>query len=35
MHKDEEQRKKHDEMGFHQGWGTVLEQLVALAKTFQ
>jgi uncharacterized protein YndB with AHSA1/START domain len=35
IHKDEEGRKKHEEMGFHDGWGTVLDQLVALAKTMR
>jgi uncharacterized protein YndB with AHSA1/START domain len=34
MHGDEETSQKHEEMGFYQGWGTVLDQLVALAKTF-
>ena len=29
IHKDEENRKKHEEMGFHSGWGQVLDQLVA------
>ncbi|MCX7361546.1 MAG: SRPBCC family protein [Alphaproteobacteria bacterium] len=33
IHRDEESRKKHEEMGFHTGWGTALDQLVALAKT--
>ncbi len=33
VHRDEDGRKKHEEMGFHQGWGTVLDQLVAYAKT--
>ena len=32
-HKDEEGRKQHEEMGFHDGWGTVLDQLVAYVKT--
>ncbi|TGN13164.1 SRPBCC family protein [Leptospira ilyithenensis] len=32
MHSDEESRKKHEEMGFHEGWGTVLDQLVAFVK---
>ncbi|MBS7541744.1 SRPBCC family protein [Ancylobacter oerskovii] len=32
FHKDEEARQQHEEMGFHQGWGTALDQLVALAK---
>ena len=34
IHRDEESRKKHEEMGFHNGWGAALDQLVALAKTF-
>ena len=29
IHKDVEDRKRHEEMGFHQGWGIVLDQLVA------
>lgn len=33
MHKDEEGCKKHEAMGFYEGWGKVLDQLVALAKT--
>lgn len=33
MHKDEDGRKQHEAMGFHEGWGTTLDQLVALAKT--
>jgi uncharacterized protein YndB with AHSA1/START domain len=33
FHKDAEAKKQHEEMGFHQGWGTALDQLVALAKT--
>lgn len=32
MHSDEESRKKHDVMGFQDGWGKVLEQLVAHMK---
>lgn len=31
-HIDPEGRKKHEEMGFMDGWGTVLEQLVAYVK---
>ena len=31
-HKDGAGRQQHEEMGFHEGWGQVLEQLVALAK---
>ncbi|PJZ53931.1 SRPBCC family protein [Leptospira adleri] len=28
-------RKKHEEMGFHEGWGKALDQLVELAKTIK
>ena len=28
-----EDRKRHEEMGFHEGWGLCTEQLEALAKT--
>jgi uncharacterized protein YndB with AHSA1/START domain len=30
LHKDEEGRKKHEEMGFHEGWNACLDQLVAV-----
>lgn len=33
IHGDEESRKKHEAMGFHQGWGRVLDQLVEFIKT--
>lgn len=33
LHRDEAGRKKHEEMGFEQGWGTVLDQLVEYIKT--
>lgn len=33
IHKDEAARKSHEDMGFHSGWGTALDQLVAWAKT--
>jgi uncharacterized protein YndB with AHSA1/START domain len=33
IHGDEEAAKKHADMGFHDGWGKALDQLVALAKT--
>jgi uncharacterized protein YndB with AHSA1/START domain len=33
MHTDEAGRHKHEAMGFHQGWGAALDQLVALSKT--
>jgi uncharacterized protein YndB with AHSA1/START domain len=32
MHKDEDDRRKHDEIGFRDGWGKALDQLVAYAK---
>jgi len=32
IHRDEAGRKRHEEMGFHAGWGTALEQLVAHTK---
>jgi uncharacterized protein YndB with AHSA1/START domain len=32
MHGDEESATKHATMGFHDGWGKALDQLVALAK---
>ena len=32
IHGDEESRKKHEEMGFQEGWGKALDQLVAIAK---
>lgn len=31
-HADEATRRKHEEMGFHQGWGIALDQLVAHMK---
>ncbi|MBL8525068.1 MAG: SRPBCC family protein [Betaproteobacteria bacterium] len=30
MHGEEGSRKRHEEMGFHEGWGAALDQLVAL-----
>ena len=32
IHGDEDARKKHEEMGFYEGWGKTLDQLVAHAK---
>lgn len=32
LHRDEAARKRHEEMGFHDGWGKALDQLVALMK---
>ena len=33
MHGDEEGRQNHERLGFHDGWGTALDQLVAHART--
>jgi hypothetical protein len=33
IHGDEDGAQKHGKMGFHDGWGKALYQLVALAKT--
>ena len=33
MHSDAESRNKHEAMGFAEGWGTVLTQLVAYTKS--
>src|SRR5262245_46625751 len=35
LHCDEAGRAKHEAMGFHEGWGTVLDQLVAHLKTMK
>lgn len=32
MHATAADRKRHEEMGFHEGWGKALDQLVDLAK---
>jgi uncharacterized protein YndB with AHSA1/START domain len=32
-HCDAATRQSHEEMGFHDGWGTALDQLVKLAKS--
>lgn len=32
IHRDAAGRKKHEEMGFHQGWGTVVDQMVEYIK---
>jgi len=34
LHGDEDSRKQHEQMGFYQGWGKALDQLVALTKTW-
>ena len=33
LHQTEEGRQQHESMGFHDGWGTALDQLVAYVKT--
>jgi uncharacterized protein YndB with AHSA1/START domain len=33
LHRDEEGRRKHEEMGFHEGWGTATDQMVEHIKT--
>lgn len=33
IHKDEDTRKKHEEMGFHEGWATALDQLVEYVRS--
>jgi len=32
LHKDEADRVRHEEMGFHEGWNTCIDQLAALAE---
>lgn len=32
IHGDEDSRQRHEEMGFHDGWSTVLDQLVEMVK---
>jgi uncharacterized protein YndB with AHSA1/START domain len=32
MHADEAGRKEHEQMGFSEGWGTALDQLVAMVR---
>ncbi|MBT9547838.1 MAG: SRPBCC family protein [Candidatus Sericytochromatia bacterium] len=34
IHRDAEGRKQHEEMGFAEGWGKCLDQLVEYVKTF-
>ncbi len=33
LHSDEDTRKNHEDMGFYEGWGTALDQLVELARS--
>jgi uncharacterized protein YndB with AHSA1/START domain len=32
LHKDEAGRKRHEEMGFHEGWGKCADQLIEVVK---
>jgi len=32
IHRDDKTKRQHEEMGFHDGWGKALEQLVAYVK---
>jgi uncharacterized protein YndB with AHSA1/START domain len=32
IHRDEDARKKHEAMGFHEGWGQVYDQLIEFIK---
>lgn len=32
LHRDVADRKRHEELGFHDGWGKALDQLVAMAR---
>ena len=34
MHRDAKGAEQHASMGFHEGWGTVLDQLVAYVRTW-
>jgi uncharacterized protein YndB with AHSA1/START domain len=33
LHKNPEDSRKHQEMGFEEGWGTTIDQLGKLART--
>jgi uncharacterized protein YndB with AHSA1/START domain len=35
LHKDEAGRNLHEQMGFHEGWGTCLDQLIEVVKTLK
>lgn len=32
LHKDDADREKHEQMGFHEGWGKCVDQLTALVR---
>ena len=33
LHKDDADRKKHEEMGFFDGWGTMIQQMEEVAQS--
>jgi hypothetical protein len=33
MHADAASRKRHEDLGFRDGWGAALDQLITLTKT--
>jgi uncharacterized protein YndB with AHSA1/START domain len=35
LHRDEEGRDQHEAMGFYEGWGKALDQLVAHVQTMK
>jgi uncharacterized protein YndB with AHSA1/START domain len=35
LHSDPKSREQHEAMGFHHGWSAALDQLVALASSFE
>jgi uncharacterized protein YndB with AHSA1/START domain len=35
LHKDEAGRKLHEQLGFYEGWGTCLDQLIEVVKTLK
>lgn len=35
LHANPDKRKEHEAMGFHEGWGTVLDQLVEYTKSME
>ena len=35
MHEDEEAARTHEKMGFHEGWGIALDQLLAVVKSWK
>lgn len=35
IHADKEGKEKHEQMGFHEGWGAACDQMTALIKSLQ